>query len=93
LLRQIPERTHIAARAGFDAENPRALTVLFMIWTLSARFALGVKSTDSRNGVADADRISGAGLNAGVDPDGEREAAFSSVAGRIPRYFRRRTVL
>src|SRR5262249_60107598 len=58
---------------------------MFTVWTLSARFALRVKSNDSRNGVADAARISGAGLNAGVSPGGEREAAFSSVARRIPR--------
>src|SRR5262245_43743854 len=58
---------------------------MFTVWTLSARFSLGVKSNDSRNGVADAIRISGADLNAGVGPGGEREAAFSSVARRIPR--------
>ena len=40
--------------------------------------------------MADAARISGACLNAGDNPDGEREAAFSSVAGRIPRRLRDR---
>ena len=57
---------------------------MFTVWTLSARFALGVKSNDSRRGVVDAACISGASLNAGVNPGGEREAAFSSVARRIP---------
>ena len=44
---------------------------MFTVWTLSARFALGVKSNDSRRGVADAACISGASLNAGVNPGGE----------------------
>ena len=35
-------------------------------------------------------RIPGASLNAGDNPDGEREAAFSSVARRIPRRLRDR---
>src|SRR5690242_10374548 len=63
---------------------------MFTVWTLSGRFALGVKSNDSRRGVADAACISGASLNAGVNPGGEREAAFSSVARRIPRRLRPR---
>src|SRR4029079_6224070 len=63
---------------------------MFTVWTLSARFALGVKSNDSRRGVADAACISGARLNAGVNPGGEREAAFWSVARRIPRRLRPR---
>src|SRR5207342_3617543 len=63
---------------------------MFTVWTLSARFALGVKSNDSRRGVADAACISGASLNAGVNPGGEREAAFSSVARWIPRRLRPR---
>src|SRR6185295_17232508 len=63
---------------------------MFTVWTLSARFALGVKSNDSRRGVADAACISGASLNAGANPGGERAAAFSSVAGRIPRRLRPR---
>src|SRR4029078_11836571 len=63
---------------------------MFTVWTLSARFALGVKSNDSRRGVPDAACISGASLNAGVNPGGEREAAFSSVARRIPRRLRPR---
>ena len=62
----------------------------FTVWTLSARFPLGVKSSDSRIGVADASRNPGASLNAGDNPDGEREAAFSSVARRIPRRLRDR---
>src|SRR5271169_1055413 len=37
------------------------------------------------NSAADAARIPGAGRNAGDNPDGEREAAFSSAAGWIPR--------
>src|SRR4029078_6338652 len=63
---------------------------MFTVWTLSARFALGVKSNDSRRGVPDAACISGASLNAGANPGGEREAAFSSVARRIPRRLRPR---
>ena len=58
---------------------------MFTVWTLTARFRLGVKSNDSRTVWRTPWRFRGAFLNAGDSPDGEREAAFSSGAARIPR--------
>src|SRR4029453_12016407 len=59
---------------------------LFTIWTLSARFTLGVKSIDSRETAwRTPPRSVGAGPNAGDNPDGEQEAAFSSVGRGVPR--------
>src|SRR5471030_1821568 len=62
----------------------------FTVWTLSAGVPAGVKSSDSWTVWRTPSRIPGASLNAGDNPGGEREAAFSSEAERIPHRLRDR---